>query len=260
MNLKSLLTSAFLFLFLVPAQDVHAQPLGHCDPEIRGLERHRLGYRLRGSSENSSDRCEGLFAQPLSGNLYRFVSFVDTVQTFIKTNTEPLVVTWHGPENSVTQLAAVGLKRKFYYRMDTNRNSTAQTFLWQTEVLSNLKESLNDIGIRGWVAEPDKDVYLPIHIRHSDSRQEATSYELKFLTRQRLREVYLEIFDDQGNSVVPQRPLEYGVYPRGKPVVVDILKSELATEGVYKIEFEFSERNAASNEPRASEFWFYHKP
>ena len=85
------------------------------------------GYRLRG------DRCEGIYAQPVSGSSTLLVaSFTEAFEDFNPSSQDKLSIEWPSFAKTPIRLRAYALREKFYYQMDTVVAADKAPYLWPT--------------------------------------------------------------------------------------------------------------------------------
>ena len=136
---------------------------GLCDPNLKQMGQNPQGYRLRG------DRCEGIYAQPVSGSSTLLVaSFTEAFEDFNPSSQDKLSIEWPSFAKTPIRLRAYALREKFYYQMDTVVAADKAPYLWPTGVLAALHLSRQDIGVVGFtdyqVGGESRRLYLPLRI------------------------------------------------------------------------------------------------
>ena len=110
---------------LVDAQ--RPPPQDFCDPSLPRNANDAYAYRNRG------DRCEGLYIQGVAGTALRLVSLTELVEDFDPAFSKDAVIEWAVSPPSVVHLRAQGLRRRMYYRMDTDRQASDTSYRWPLE-------------------------------------------------------------------------------------------------------------------------------
>ena len=202
-----------------------------CDPVLKTDPADPLAYRLR------EDRCEGLFVQQVSGSI-RVASLHFAPRTFSLGVGQSVRLSWSFSLDRPNRLRAVSLKPKVYYRMDTLRPAESTSYGWPTDLLEQLGVSDNEIGLVSWqdteIAGSETRLYSPVSVEGSSE-----ALEIVLLPDLALEEVYLSLapIDDNGRAgeyLLSDMPLEYNVYPEGRPVTVQL--PSLEKPGVYRLE------------------------
>lgn len=120
-----------------------AAPLD-CDSLVRARASDPLSYRARG------DRCEGVYAQDVSGSSsLRILSLLESFEPIDDTSSIPLRVEWTVPAGEGVSLRARSMRPGLYYRMETARPIAASPYIWPTDVLQPLRIHRDDIGVIG---------------------------------------------------------------------------------------------------------------
>jgi len=84
-----------------------------------------LRYRQRG------DRCEGVYAQDVSGSSDLLVaSLVESFEAIDDASSLPLRVEWTPPDGQAVRLRAYSIKPGLFYRMDTAKPIAASSYSW----------------------------------------------------------------------------------------------------------------------------------
>ena len=244
---------------VVSASPADAQ---HCDPDVPVSSNYALRYDQRGSPEENSDRCEGLFVQEVSSRPLEVASFTRVFETYEPASDDHLTVTWEAPSALPAHLQGLALRHNLYYRMDTTRPAESTSFRWDTVILANFNISRNDLGVIGWVERDERKVYLPLQVTRGSTAPRSDRYRLVLMPGQELQEVYVSLatVDDSGNPPIflPEydgRALDYGYYPAQQPIDVDIPLAILPRAGMYYVEVVARFEGGGSS---TQEFWFYH--
>ncbi len=81
---------------------------------------------------------------------------------------QPLKITWAAHGNANVHLRVNSLKRRLYYRMDTEQSSNAASYIWPHNLLAALNITRQDIGLVGWMRLPvggvERTVLLPLRV------------------------------------------------------------------------------------------------
>jgi hypothetical protein len=230
-----------------------------CDPGLIQPEQDPNGYRFRGD-----DRCEGVYLQPLAGSAaLLFASFTEAFQAFDPRAGRNLQLEWTPVKGAgPTRLRAYGLRRRQYYRMDTERPAGTRSYAWPTTILSNLDLSRPLLGVVAWnevnVGSQSRRVYLPLRIGAATAQGDPLVYELILVANVELTEVSLtlSLVDDEGRVrqvYLRNQPLGYGYYPSNQGIRVPI--TALGQSGLHRLEVAAKQRDLGSS---TAELWFYH--
>ncbi len=244
---------------VVSASPADAQ---HCDPDVPVSSNYALRYDQRGSPEENSDRCEGLFVQEVSSRPLEVASFTWVFETYEPVSEDHLTVTWEAPNALRAHLQGLALRPHLYYRMDTTRPAESTSFRWDAVILAKFNISRNDLGVIGWVERDERKVYLPLRITRGPTATPSDRYRLVLMPGQELQEVYVSIatVDDSGNpqTFFPDyhgKTLDYGYYPAQQPIDLDIPLALLPQAGRYYVEVVARFTRGGST---STDFWFYH--
>lgn len=227
-----------------------------CDRGLEALARGPHGYVLRGN------RCEGVYAQQVSGSALWVASFTQFFEEYDLTSGADLLVEWAAPANLGVRLRAQGIKPELYYRMDAVDTGASHSFRWPSDLLAAQHISREDIGVLGWtrysLGGVDRDVYVPLRIRQHKSAPETDRYELVLFPAVELKEVYLSLAavgpDGRPRSFIEQgKRLGYGFYPAERPVRIRL--RGLGDPGVYYLEIG---AELAGGGTAALTYWIYH--
>jgi hypothetical protein len=207
-------------------------------------------------------RCEGIYAQPVSGSALWVASFTRSFEEYDLTSGADLLVEWVSPGDLGIRLRAQGIKPELYYRMDAVGSATSHSFHWPSDLLAAQHISREDIGVLGWirysVGGVERDVYVPLRIRQHDSVPESDRYELVLFPTVELKEVYLSLApvgsDGRPRSFIEQgKRLGYGFYPAERPVRIKL--RGLGDPGLYYLEIG---AELAAGGTVALTQWIYH--
>lgn len=227
-----------------------------CDPSLEAPATDPWGYRVRG------DRCEGTFAQPVAGTPLIIASFTRRFATFDPDSTASLMLRWPVLDSGSVRLRAVTLRRRTYYRMDSEQPASAGEWEWPVTVLAGLGLEQPELGVIAWTRDMDgdteRDVLLPLGIDAGTAADSAADYALIALPQVELVEVYVSISRmDADGSVIEwlrdEDPLGYGYYPADRPIEIAIAPP--AQDGLYRVQLGAIIRSGGS---LAAEFWFRH--
>jgi hypothetical protein len=232
---------------------LHAEPHDFCDPGLRQVS-GADGYQMRG------DRCEGLYAQPLSATTdLQVVGLYRMDERIALESNRAVQLAWHaGDSHSPIHLRIYSLNPRVYYRMDALRPAGTQSYSWSPDVARSVGLSLQELGFISWIEGADaqsQPVYLPLTVGNGDPS--AQSVRVLAISQQRLTEVYVTVAsllsDGQPNQYIDkERPLQRGFYPPERPITVVL--SELSGEGLYVMELGAT---FGSNDSAATSVLFY---
>ena len=225
---------------------------GVCDPGLPQPANDPYGYKQRG------DRCEGQYIRQVAGSSSITVaSFTRAFENYDLTSGKDLRLDWDTPPASQpVHLRGIGLRQRFYYRMDTVRPPTPTAYLWNTEVLTGLRVTTSELGLLAWVSMPvgtaNQDVYLPLKIGSA-----APGYRVTLSPGEEVGELWYGISpagsDGRiGKALFSNKPLE-GYYPAGRAITVPI--SNPGPAGFYVVDI------SATLKPTGAtklQLWFYH--
>ena len=162
-----------------------------CDKSLVASRQNPLGYRLRG------DRCEGLYAQDVSGSTLHLVSMTESFEDYDATQGKELSVTWSAQPAATVWLRAQGLKRRLYFRMDTTLPSGHRSYVWPTGLLASLQIQKRDLGVLGWferdIGGIRQRVYSPLRISQRHAPVPTDSYKVVLLPGRQLSRVYVSL-------------------------------------------------------------------
>lgn len=211
--------------------------LAGCDSLVRARPSDPLSYRARG------DRCEGIYAQDVSGSSsLRILSLVESFEPIDDTSSIPLRIEWTVPAGEGVSLRARSVRPGLYYRMETARPIAASPYIWPTDVLQPLRIHRDDIGVIGSMSMvvngSRTEVLAPLRIGRRLPPIRSTHYRLTVLPAVELSEVYMTIATTAPNGepllyVERDHPLGYGFYPAGR--AIDVRLPRLPTRGIYLV-------------------------
>jgi hypothetical protein len=225
-------------LTLVPPRSGGAQEVP-CDRGLLELAHGPQGYAPHG------DRCEGIYAQQVSGTVLRVASLTESFEEYELMSGTDLTVEWTAPGDSAVRLRAQGVEQDLYYRMDAIRPTGSRSYHWPTDVLAAQHIARGDIGALGWtrysLGGVERDVYVPLRIRqhHADNSTSTNAYDLVLLPTVTLREVYLTLAvvgpdGLRSNMIRNGEPLGIGYYPAERPVKIRL--GGFGATGIYYLE------------------------
>jgi hypothetical protein len=173
-----------------------------------------------------------------------------------------LLITWKAPNEVSVRLRAMGLRRRLYYQMDTQRPSESSSYTWPSGILAALNVSRVDLGILGWTSMPlgeaQQRVHVPVTVTQRAPASRSERYQLILLPGVELKEVVVSLatVGPQGFPeafVIDNKPLESGYYPAERPVVLALEYPKVA--GIYYLKLGATLRRGGS---ATADFWFYH--
>ena len=218
-----------------------------CDAGLEGNEESAIAYQLRG------DRCEGIYKLQVNSTQLRLSSVIESFEPFDTSKPEDLTVQWSLPAPFTTtdvRLRAVSLRPRTFYRMDTVVPGSQGSFTWELGIVDRLGYSREDLGVLGWIRNPEtddddrRDIYLPLRLRQSQAPARTGTYEVAFIPEVRLEEVYLTVapISARGDALGPRlydaQALGYGYYPAKTPTFFEI--SGFTQTGFYEVEIKAS--------------------
>ena len=217
-----------------------------CDPRLVQPPTDPDGYRLRG------DRCEGIFIRQVSGSASLLIaSFTQGFAEFNPRQGGVLPLDWTpAAASKATKLRAYGLRRRQYYRMDTEQPPGTRVYRWPATVLGNLDISKRFLGVVAWneleVGSQTRPVYLPLRIGTEPPRAGQHEYQLILVSDVELMEVFLslaavDVNGKAGRYLMKDRPLGYGYYPREEAIRIPLSNLDLA--GLHRLEVAATQRD-----------------
>jgi hypothetical protein len=208
-----------------------------CDPSLRGQATNPYAYKQRG------DRCEGVYAQDVSGAVLQVTSFTLAFEPFDLNRIRDLHLAWTTPVAGPTMLRAQGTRRRLYYRMDAVLGAGTNVYSWPTTVLTALGVRSREVGIVAWTTVQlngrETTLYLPLRVGDVSSQTMPPMYRVEFVPGSELTEVFVTLapVDSAGSvgaAVRKATPLGFGFYPAERPVEVPL--PELTKSGIYYLE------------------------
>ncbi|MFL5404005.1 MAG: hypothetical protein ACJ8BF_14460 [Gemmatimonadales bacterium] len=208
-----------------------------CDKGLEKLASGPHGYTLR------NDRCEGIYAQEVSGTPFWIASLTQTFEDYDPQSGGDLIVAWDNPGTRDVRLRAQGVSHDVFYRMDAIRPPTPPSYRWPSDVLAAQHLPRDDIGVLAWtpyqVGGTERQLFLPLRIRQRKPAESSSIYTLVLFPTTELREVYisLDLMGADGRpkkSVRKNKPLAYGYYGAEAPVSIQL--GDLSEAGIYHLE------------------------
>lgn len=206
-----------------------------CDSLVKTRASDPLSYRERG------DRCEGVYAQDVSGSSSLLVaSLVESFEAIDDTSSLPLRVEWAPPAGEAVALRAYSIRPGLFYRMETAHPIAASPYVWPASVLQALRIASADIGVTGSAAhmvngEP-RAVLVPLRISQRKAPIRTARYRVTIWPSVELSDVFVTLATT-GADGQPVRYLQrdenlaYGFYPAEH--AIDILLQPLGARGIY---------------------------
>ena len=227
-----------------------------CD-SLKTRETDPLRYRQRG------DRCEGVYAQDVSGSSDLLVaSLVESFEAIDDTSSLPLRVEWTPPDGQAVKLRAYSIKPGMFYRMDTAKPIAASPYLWPADVVQSLRLSNTDIGVTGstsaMLGGERRDVLVPLRIGQHKPPARSTRYRVALWSSVELSDVFITLatIGPDGEPVkYLQRDenLAYGFYPAER--AIDIRLQPLTDRGFYYVSIGATRKRGGSV---TSKFLLFH--
>ena len=236
---------------------VRQTPPPYCDSRLRSSADDAYGYRVRG------DRCEGLYARDVAGGATLLLaSLTERFDDFDGTLDQSLRVAWELPGRPAIRLRSYSLKRKVYFRMDTERSLGDSAYQWPVNLVRNVGLSRADLGVVGWASLPvgavSRDVHVPVTITRPNAAGAGRQLQMVLLPSAELSEVFVSVAPVGPNGgpaayLERDRALQYGFYPadRGVRIALPTVKAP----GIYLVEVGATLRGGGSATTR---FWMYH--
>jgi hypothetical protein len=241
-----------------------------CDPGLKPSGGNELGYVDRG------DRCEGLYAQEVSGGALEIASITTNFANYKFAPAVPLRLEWPALGAAEVSVRSSGLRRKLYYRMDARRPANPPVYSWSPDILARLDLSRDEIGLLAWtqhtLAGVTRRVYLPLKVTAQAAAVEPPggeqqghleAYRIVLVSTVELQEVYVTLRTVErdgrlGKSIRSNSGLDHGFYPADRPITFRIPFSELprTSTGLFSLSVGAEVKNG---EPRiAPEIIFFH--
>ena len=228
---------SLLITFSLPGTLARAQP-GSCDPLIKPPSLDSpWSYHQR------TDRCEGLFAREVAGDILMVASLAEVFDTFTPSAGGHLHLSWDLRRPLPVRLGAFSLRPHFYYRMDSIRPPGTNSWDWPTDVLAALNVGKADLGVIATASLPlgggAQDVYLPLRIGPSSAPPKANAVELILVSDVELSEVYVSValLGPDGRplrTIRKSEALGYGDYPAQRGIPVSL--KNLGAAGFYQVD------------------------
>ena len=216
-----------------------------------------LRYRQRG------DRCEGVYAQEVSGSSSLLVaSLVESFEAIDDTSSLPLRVEWTPPDGEAVALRAYSTKPGLYYRMETAKPIAASPYLWPVDVLQALRIGNADIGVTGsaspMLGGERRAVLVPLRIGHRKAPARSTRYRITIRPSVELSDVFITLATASPNGkpvsyLQRDENLAYGFYPAER--AIDIRLKPLESRGIYFVRISATLKRGGS---ATSEFLLFH--
>ena len=212
---------------LLPSPVRAQQP---CDPDLQ-VKAGEQAYRQRG------DRCEGLFAQQVSGTV-RIASVQFPRRGFQPTGSS-LRLGWSLPPGSQVYVRAVSLVDKTFFRMDTIRPAGSTSYAWPIDFLETINLKVGDVGLLSWsdlpIGSRTQRIYSPVSVRDSRSGD----VEVVLIPEVPLRELSYSLYqlDAQGRvaaTVFADREPELTLFSASAPLTITL--PALEPKRIYRIE------------------------
>ncbi len=229
---------------------------------------------------NRGDRCEGVYAKPVSSTSLSVVSVTAAFGDYKVDSVEPLSISWVPPHQQASppadacgqaatvasrdvHLRAQSLQPRVYYRMDTIRPPGDAAFTWPKDTLGALAIPRSALGVLGWttrlVGGFERPVYLPLRVRQdpASSPEPATEYRVLVIPGRELEEVYVTLarLDAAGEPSIWLRrgdALGYGYYPAERPIRIALPLAN--APGCYRLEVTGNLRGGGTT---ATALWLY---
>lgn len=246
-----------LSCFALTARSIPAQAVP-CDASLEPDPADPWGYRARG------DRCEGIYAQPVSGTPLIVASFTERFAAFDPDSVRSLVLRWTPDSSGNVRLRAIALRHRLYYRMDAERPAPAGSWEWPANLLSALDLGRAEIGVVAWThlaaGGTGRDVHLPLRIGAGSDTDSVGDYSLVVVPQVELTEVYVSVarMNDDGRPVRwlrDEEPLGYGYYPVDGAIEIAIARP--TDPGLYRVQIGALIRAGGSV---TTELWFRRAP
>jgi hypothetical protein len=215
-----------------------------------------LGYRDRGG------RCEGIYIKEVGSTALLVASFTESFENYQVQSGQPLQVEWDNPPDAgPVRLRAQSLRRRLYYRMDSEQPAGSASFRWPSDVLASLNILKNDVGLVGTtrmtLGQTTRDVLVPLRIRQQSAPVRTGRYRLVLLPGAELQEVFISLAKPGPNGlpkvfIKDGVKLGYGFYPAERGIEIPI--EGLTEAGAYYLSIGAAFRNG---EASTVEVWFY---
>lgn len=134
-----------------------------CDPGVRPVQEHPLGYRQRG------ERCEGIYWQPHAAD--SAIVVLSVAPAPLRTSgpvPAEFDLRWPanipGATSAEVQLQATSLRRGLFYRMDALGIIAAGRFRWATDVVSGLGLGADEFAVQARTTVRLGGIHWPVHL------------------------------------------------------------------------------------------------
>ena len=228
-----------------------------CDPGLPAPAGDPLAYGERG------DRCEGRYVKEVASSVLTIASFSEPLSALGVRPERSLRIGWGAPPPGASdaRVRAQSLKRRVYYRMDTQRSAGAARYDWPLSVASALVPAQDDVGITVRVrlafGGGEHDVLLPAVIG-DQAQVRADRYEMVVIPGVPLQELMFSLSSLDANGSVARsirgEPLGYGYYPADRAIVIPIARTLLSARGLYRLDLAARLENGGSS---SSSVWFF---
>jgi hypothetical protein len=238
---------------ILPAQTISNLT---CDTNVRARSDDPLSYRLRG------DRCEGTYAQNVSGSSRLLVaSFMESFET-MDTSSTALRVEWTPPGTQPVGLRGYSLRPGLFYRMETVRPASSTSYTWPTDVLRGLDITNADIGVVATTAMTiggiKRDVLVPLRVSQHKAAVRSPRYRLTVWPSVELKDVFVTLAlagpDGKPKTYVQRdENIAYGFYPAERGIEIPL--KAVSAPGTYVVRIAATlPRGGAATQT----FMFYH--
>ena len=227
-----------------------------CDTNVRARTDDPLSYRLRG------DRCEGTYAQNVSGSSRLLVaSLVESFET-MDTSSAALRVEWTRAGDQPVALRAYSIRPGLFYRMESVRPASSSSYTWPTDVLRGLEITNADIGVVGMTAMTiggtKRDVLVPLRISQHKPAPRSARYRVTVFPDVELKDVFVTVAlagSDGKPKTYVQRDenIAFGFYPAERGIEIPLKAVTTAGPYIVRIAATLPRGGAATQT-----FMFYH--
>jgi hypothetical protein len=211
-----------------------------CDDALAAPSDDALGYRLRG------DRCEGRYLQEVASTTLMVAGLSEARISTAAPLPRTLSLAWTAPPGGGdVSLRAQSVKRRTYFRMDTQRTGGAVGYIWPMALASSMDLTLADLGLRALttirVGGRDTPVHLPLRLKRAGEAGSVVGYELWVVPGVQLTELNVAVTQIGNDGSVlrmvrDSRPLQYGYYPSQRPIPIGLSLAELGVVGLYRVQ------------------------
>lgn len=257
-KLSSALFCATLLVQTSPLIGAQTGSSGDCDPGLTQPEGNPPNaYAQR------SGRCEGIYARDIAAANLGVASFTKQFANFDPKAGNVIRLDWTTPVHNAVHLRAVSLRPRLYYRMDALRPAGVDSWMWPTDILSELDLDKASLGIVATTKIPlngtERTMYLPLALLSKGTADASRRYTALLRSDVELSEVFVSIaeLDKEGKPVKylrQNKPLQYGIYPAERGIPVYIEASELRQNTIYQVDIGAILRTGGSANTK---FWIY---